>query len=181
MSCLLPTHVRTLCPLAAGTCWSIESEQTGLKEVRSWQSRQLLTSRAFHSTELLWPLRAVWNLVFILFWQRQQHLELFEYPFFQLHLNVFLTQGRPGVCQPLLQPLSCASLPSPQLSAHEGPTLIQPSCVILLRMLEKKKNCEKVWRDKKGKITDRGRVSETGLSGARGLGGKGAMWKGYKI
>lgn len=116
--------------------WKVS--RAGLKEVRNWRSMQLLTSGAFHSTELHWPLRTVWNLVFILFWQRQQHVELFEYCFFQLHWNVFLTQERPGVCQPLLQPLSCASLPSPQLPAHEGPTLIQPSCVTLLRGLEKK-------------------------------------------
>lgn len=128
----------------ASACWQLELvevwkvSRAGLKEVRNWRSMQLLTSGAFHSTELHWPLRAVWNLVFILFWQRQQHLELFEHPFFQLHLNVFLTQESPGIHQPLLQPLSCASLPSPQLPAYEGPTLIQPSCVTLLRVLEKK-------------------------------------------
>lgn len=139
MSCLLPAHVRTLCLLAAGTCWSMESEQS---RAEGGQELTVHAAADFWSISFCWAalasLRAIWNLVFVLFWQRQQHLELFEYPFLQLHLNVFLIQGRPGVCQPLLQPLSCASLPSPQLPVHKGPTVIQPSCVTLLRVLEKK-------------------------------------------
>lgn len=61
LSSLLPTHVRTLCLVAAGIVEVWEASRAGLKEVRNWRPMQLLTSGAFHSTELHWPLRAVWN------------------------------------------------------------------------------------------------------------------------
>ena len=87
MSCLLPAHVWTLCLPPAGTCWTMESEQS-----RAEGGHELTIHAAGNFWSILFylatlaSLKAVWNLVFIVFWQRQQHLELFEYPLLQLHL-----------------------------------------------------------------------------------------------
>lgn len=80
-----------------------KASRAGLKEVMNLWYTQLLTSGAFYSIELrLASLKAAQNLVFLLFWRRQQHLELSEHPLLQLHLNdVFLTGGRPGARHPL--------------------------------------------------------------------------------
>lgn len=90
MSCLLPTHVRTLCLLAAGTCWSMESEQS---RAEGGQELTIHAAADLWSISFYWAalasLRAIWNLVFILFWQRQQHLELFEYPFLPTAFECF--------------------------------------------------------------------------------------------
>lgn len=94
------------------------------------------------------PLKAVWNLVFILFWQRQQHSELFGLDTHSSSCTwmMFSWHEEDLECvTPLLQPLLHTSLPSPRVVAACAP---KPSAdPAQLRNLASdcwKKSCEKV-------------------------------------
>lgn len=102
------------------------------------------------------PLKAARNLVFILFWQNQPHLELFGCPLLQLALERYFLDVRKTCSMP---PLPHTSLPSPRAAAAWAP---RPSSAPCLR-LQEKRLWGSLWREKKGKITDRGRAVETGL------------------
>lgn len=172
-------------PLPADSCnyLAMASEQS-----RAEGGQELMVDTAgnfwsflFHLSALA-SLKAVWNLVFILFWQRQQHLQLFQCPLLQLHLNVSwhktwsMSLAWCSRCR-----IPPVPLPRLQQPVQQGRALIQPSCITLTHTAEKKP-WEGLWRDKKGKIRERlGRAVETGLLVAQGFRKESSNVESYKI